>query len=436
MLSERRVLIAEIEKQLGNRNLFWFGTRGDDAISLGEIQNFSGSFTYLNEYQRAGFVASASYENIAKRRVDLDRWDIDDFLFEENVAKFRSILLNAMGNRNAIVPYRPTNFLSALLFARMDTSLSLGLFAPHQRVFEHKPWVETAVTSLNIPTLNPKYIADENQLDNSDLLKDGPIVLRPSRGSGGTGITKVDTVEKLLNAWPKTDEFFATVSKYYSACLSINVGAVVWDDDITIHYPSAQLIGIPYLVARPFGYCGNDFALIKSLDESVIDQIEESTKKIGNWLRAQGYLGAYGVDYMLDKDTLRFTEINPRFQGSTRVSSYISAVNDLPCILLDHIAAFLHLRPNKKTKLSDLVKEMPDIAHVVMHNISGRRKKYNVSDILGKIEKVEDNFRSDVRAISDIPVDNEAIISSLTFYRQVSDDGFSLQDDLCKGFDR
>lgn len=432
MRTQRSRLAGQIADALGPRNLFWFGTRGDDARSLCDLDQFKGSFTILNRPAWLSNSESVSYEDLTGTRVDLDAWDIDDHLFDPPTHQFRRAMLNAMaGQDHAIVPYRPSNFLSALEFARNDRGLSLGLFAGHQHVFEHKPWVESAVKQMGLPMVPWRYIADEEQLDIRDLLADGPVVLRPSRGSGGSGMSKVEDAKGVAEKWPAGEEFFASVAPYLSGCVPLNVGAVVWDRGITLHFPSVQLIGIPECAARPFGYCGNDFASVKEIEPALIDQVEAMTIRIGNWLRLQGYRGAFGIDFMVDRGTALFTEINPRFQGSTRMSAQLSVELDQPCVLMDHIAAMLHLDcPDDRPRLVDQVAEMPARAQVIVHNTSHRASRADTWALTVEARELPGYRGVELTVDPAVICDPDAVLACINLDTPVTRTGYDLRDDI------
>ena len=317
-------MLRQVSAALANRRLVWAGIRGDDAEPLGDLPQFEASYTIINPYSRRLSVDGAAYEDLTGVRVDLETWDIDDHLGAVETATFRRAMLQALSVPSALLPYRPSSFLSAIYFARRDRCLNLGLFGGHQSAFEHKPWVETSIAGLGVPTIPWTYVADEEQLRTEELLRQGPVMLRRSRTSGGEGIVRVDDAEQVRAQWPRVAEAFVSVAPFLEGGPPVNVGATAWHDGVTVHYPSIQLIGIPDCVTRPFGYCGNDFGLAKQLDRRVLDQIESSTTAIGNWLRSYGYRGTFGVDFLVHDGVPLFTEINPRFQGSTHASCQLA----------------------------------------------------------------------------------------------------------------
>lgn len=415
---------------LGDRRLIWAGIRGDDAESLGDVPQFEASFTIINAYDRRPLHASVAYEDATGTRVDLETWDIDDHPDAAATTGFRRGLLRAMSVPSAMLPYRPSQFLSAIAFARQDRCLNLGLSGGQQFAFEHKPWVESAIARLGVPSLGWKYIADEEQFDAERLLDRGPVIVRRSRTSGGEGLVRVDGPDGLAAAWPRGTEGFASVAPYLDDALPVNVGAVVWRDGVSVGLPSVQLIGISECVARPFGYCGNDFARVKGLSDSELDAVEVETVAVGDWLRSQGYRGAFGVDYLVREGLPIFTEVNPRFQGSTRASAQLSVELDEPCLLLEHMAAVLGLARPHQVPLRHRVREMGDLAQVVLHNTASHSLTADTEGLWASLSRLEDDVRMDVALPRGVMAAPGATIARFTFPSALTDTGFDLRGDV------
>lgn len=75
-----------------------------------------------------------------------------------------------------------------------------------------------------------------------------------------------------------------------------------------------QIIGAPWLHARPFGYAGNigPVALAPELQSELI--------RLGEWLTsAFGLVGVYGVDFILHEGRALVIEVNPRYTASIEV---------------------------------------------------------------------------------------------------------------------
>lgn len=424
----RDTLSRLVRKRLDGRQLVFFGTRGDDAEGVGDLPELSAVFSVVAAHRRRTSIQSLALEELTGRRVDLDAHDIDDEPRSAEVVELRRTILRVLSRESVVFTYRPSTFLSAICFARRDRCAYAGLFKEHQSAFEHKPWVESSVRDLGIPCLPWTYIADEDQLETLRYLSDGPVVLRRSRSSGGTGFIRVESRAELEATWPRQDEIFVSVCRYIENAIPTNVGGVVWHDGVTLHPPSVQLIGVPECTDRPFGYCGNDFGAMKDLDVSVIDQMQEVTWRIGIWLSSYGYRGAFGVDFLVDGGRALFTEVNPRFQGVTHLSCQLSAEAGESCIMLEHIAALLGLDSPVSRPLRDQVLEGPDLAHFVLHwkgPSPGIVERERLDDALLEWPEVK---RTDVTCPPDVMVDPGATMARVTVHNRITCSGFELLD--------
>ena len=425
-VSLRRRLVEQVSRRLGDRQLIWFGTRGDDAESLADLPQLTHVFSLTNAYRRQMAIDGHALEDLTSVRVDLDTYDIDDHPRDEATDQFRRDLLGVLSQPSVVVTYRPSTFLSAVCFARQDRCTDLGMFKDHQAAFEHKPWVESAVRELELPRLEWAYIADSEQLRTHRYLADGPVMLRRSRSSGGTGLTLVEDLTELADAWPKLDEAFVSVAPFVPDARPINIGAVVWDDGVSIHPASLQVIGHPALTRRPFGYCGNDFGAFADLDAGTIDAIETSTTRIGEWLRRSGYRGAFGVDYLVKDGVPLFTEVNPRFQGSTHLSAEISVRRDEPCILLEHVAAHLGLERPVRPPLKDYVGAECSRAHLVVHHLGEDPEHLDPHELIRHFIAKPTAVRTDVHTRPSLTTLPGGVVARLTVEDRATTDGFDL----------
>jgi hypothetical protein len=424
----RATLLREVSAALGNRRLVWAGIRGDDAEPLADLPQFEAAYTIINAYSRRLSVDGAAYEDLTGVRVDLETWDIDDHLGAAATATFRRAMLQALSVPSALLPYRPSSFLSAICFARRNRCLSLGLFGGHQAAFEHKPWVETSIAGLGVPTIPWTYIADEEQLRTEEMLRHGAVILRRSRTSGGEGIVRVDDAGQARVQWPHVAEAFVSVAPFLAGGVPVNVGATAWHDGVTTHYPSIQLIGIPDCVTRPFGYCGNDYGLAKQLDRPVLDQIESSTTTIGNWLRSYGYRGTFGVDYLVHDGVPLFTEINPRFQGSTHASCQLAIDAGESCLMLEHLAAILGMAAPRQRPIRELTAEAPPLAHFVVHWVGDEDEHLDPAPLVRLAMAASRTIRAEVLTRPALVTQRGAAIARIVCRDAVTRTGFELAE--------
>jgi len=424
-MNERRARLRFISDRLGRRDVIWGGLRADDIEAISDLPQVAGSFSIVGGKDRGGAVPSVDLEDLSGVRPDLDCWDIEDHLDAEPVHQFREAILRRLIVPTALLPCRASNFLSAILFARRDRCLNLGLFGVHQAIFEHKPWVETMVAALDVPCIEWTYVADEELSRVGRLMSDGPVVLRLSKSSGGAGFAKVEDPRRLAENWPRHPEGVVGVTSYLEGAVPINIGATVWHDGVTMRHPSVQLIGIPGCTSRPFGYCGNDFGLAAELDGTVLDSIEKSVITLGGWLREYGYLGTFGVDFLVHRGRALFTEINPRFQGSTHASSQLSNEADESCLMLDHIAAVLGHDAPPSPALRVAMRDIPAFAHLVVH-WTGDAACVDGSELVPLLHAQPGHCRTDVVAKRSTITEPGGVVIRVTARERMTTSGFDL----------
>lgn len=364
--------LSRISRAIGRRKLVWLGIRGHDAMALRHISQFEDCFAVTAPLEATQLRVDTTLEELTGVRVDLDTYEIDDDQRPELLI-FRGMLLESLNSDCVVATYRPSHFLSNAHFASLQTAEYLGLFKERQAAFEHKPWVETQLARCGVQTIPWRYIAEERRDELSDFMNGEPIILRASRSSGGTGVVLLSHIDELDQSWEVRPDSLIAVGPFLRDCVSINVGACVFPDGtVTVHPASFQLIGIPECTNRRFGYCGNDLALFATLDRNVITALDDMTRRVGRWLWSQNYIGAFGMDVIVDGGRVYFSEINPRFQGSTSLTTTACEEAGESDLLLDHLAACLGLEPDSDTRdrsLLDWVGLLPPVSQVILHNL-------------------------------------------------------------------
>lgn len=423
----RRTVLDFIERALGRRDLIWGGLRSDDIEAISDLKQLAGSFSIIGGHDRGGAIPSVDFEDLSRCRPDLDGWDIEDHLDSPAAHEFREAILMRLIRPTALLPYRPSRFLSSLLFARKDRCLDLGLFSAHQAIFDHKPWVETNVAALGLPHVPWRYVADEEQATVRRMLAAGPVMLRVSRSSGGAGLVRVDHPDRLAESWMHGPEAFMGVTPFLEDALPVNIGATVWHDGVTMHHPSVQLIGIPGCATRPFGYCGNDFAAAARLEDATLDAIEASVVALGGWLRRYNYLGTFGVDFLVHRGVPLFTEINPRFQGSTHASSQLSSEAGESCLFLDHLAAMLGLGAPRPRPLREIARDLPPLAHLVVH-WTGKAACIDAASLAGAFNRLPAACRSDLAAKPAVVTQHGGVVLRHTARARMTATGLDLNE--------
>ena len=423
----RASYIARLSDKIGNRKLVWFGIRGQDAASLLGFGQFQECFAMTAPLGAASLGNDISLEALTGSRVDLDRHDID-LDTREVVRHLRRMLLASLNSESVLCPYRAYYFTSNVHFACSETAELLGLFKERQIPFEHKPWVESNLRAEGVRTIPWRYFAEERRHHLANLLDKGPIVLRASRSSGGTGVALARTPEQIDSRWEPSPDSLIAVAPFLQDATPINVGACVFPDGtVTVHPGSYQLIGLPECTNRDFGYCGNDISLFKQLPDEIVDQVDEMTRTVGRWMGRMGYVGAFGLDCLVQGDDVYFSEVNPRFQGSTALSTAACAEAGLPDVLLDHLAAFLGVDPDPSSApltLREWNGVMPDRAQVILHNLTD--VDVTLANPMGLIPPRNSPVTTELVPLDGSRVEPGAILCRVVVEAPVSTSGYEL----------
>jgi hypothetical protein len=366
----------EIDVALGDRRLIWFGIRGTDAEPLLALPQFQESYAVIAALQAAGLAVSESLEAETGRRVDLDRYDIDDDPSSE-VRHLRRRMTASLSQRNVTMAYRPAEFLNSVHFPNIGSSHLAAMFCARQRAFEHKPWVEQGLREAGVQIVPWRYVSDEDHLLVSRWLKDGPLVLRPSRSSGGEGLVLVEREDDIEIDWPRSRDAFVSVSPFIQDGVPVNLGGCLFPDgSYSIQPPSVQLIGIESCTTRRFGYCGNDFGAVKALGADRLQDLDAMVTRVASWLHSQRYVGAFGLDALVTPSEVWLTEVNARFQGCSLLAARVARECDVPDLYFEHLAAFLGGTASRTPSVVEWADSQPSWSQVIAHNLAAERTEY------------------------------------------------------------
>jgi hypothetical protein len=334
-------------------------------------------------------------------------------------------MLRSFSRPSALIPYRPTALVASAWFPRSDRVLYLGVFHEQQACFEHKPWVETQLSAIGVRTLPWSYYSDDDLILIREAAERGALVLRANRSDGGAGLTLIHEPSELTENWPRHSDGFLAASRFLAPSIPLNVNACVFaGGEVSMHAASVQLIGMPMCTNRRFGYCGNDFGQIRELGVTVLEALDRMVRDVGAWLGRHGYLGAFGIDALLHDGKLYLAELNPRFQGSSRIAAELDAEMNRPDLFLNHIAAFLRLPPPPQIPLSELALGARPRSHVVCHNI----RATNMSRVRTDLDSLP--LPCTLIPAAEITVEPEGILLDCLIDRVITSDGMSLLPDV------
>jgi hypothetical protein len=367
-----------------------------------------------------GGVVDHCLERRTRHRPDLDTYHIDNDRGPA-VSELRRLALDVLGDACVVLTYRPTRLLTDVLFPRTGTARYLGLFQGHQQAFEYKPWVETELAQSGIQTLGWQYYADSE----SHLIGEAAhaqLVVRASRTDGGAGVALFDKKDEHL---PSHDDAFIAASQFLAGAIPLNINACVFPDgSVTLHGPSLQLIGVPSCTQRPFGYCGNDYEAFWKLDPPIVDEFTTMSIQCGKWLCSKGYIGAFGVDALVKDGSVYLTEVNARFQGSSRCSALNDAAAGVPDLCLCHIAAHFGIYPTKPEAIATPASQASDAcaAHIVVHTW-GRES----TQVLG-LPSLDREFQVALFPANDIRLEPDAILFTILSSESITQDGYTVTE--------
>lgn len=420
----------QIAERLGNRQLIWFGVRGSDAKSLLELEQFSWCFSIIAPLGAPNLRGEVCLESLLHHRVDLNTPPSPDADSSEELGILYQRLLQACEVPSVLITYRPTTLLSSVYFARAASVEYLGMFHERQIAFESKPWVESALSREGLRMVPWRYITNYDRTLLLEAVAQAPQVLRASRTSGGAGITLIRNQSEVPDQLTAYDERLVAMAPYLYPNIPLNINACVFPSgEITLHGPSLQLVGIPCCTSRTFAYCGNDFAQVRDLDQSLLDSLEAMALTTGRWLHRMGYIGAFGIDALVYEGDLYLSEINPRFQGSSAVAARLDAQIGLPDIFTSHLAAFLGLDAPPQIHVRDLAHEQEQVAQIYCHNVKSD-EVHRSSQIPPKVGQLVPQLLPSPT----VTVAPEAILFKVVVKGPVTENGLSLigdyQDDL------
>jgi len=373
--------LNEIREALKGRDIVWFGTRGIDALGLYPLARpalITAQIAPVPFNQLQG----AEQDNLELRsrlRRDLDLYDLDRDPGLDAVG-LKTEFLTRINAPVVLVAYRAMELLCRPSFCH-PTLVMATPFYLLQRQFEYKPWVEQQLLGLEgVPVLKSVFVRDGDIDAIASFLSNGPSVGRCSTGAGGSGVFPFATEEEYFERLPNHPDGFVGLTPLLDRAAPLNVNACVYSTgEVAVFGTSFQLIGVRGLTRRTFGFCGNDFGAASVIPPETCNRIERCAEAVGQWLFQYGYRGVFGLDILWNDSRLYVTEVNPRFQASTPLSSSINQALGFPDPMTEHIAAFLGLGAPRKVQVSEQIRACGElrgsipIAQVVHRNISTTR---------------------------------------------------------------
>lgn len=218
----------------------------------------------------------------------------------------------------------------------------LNTQAKLNRLFESKLSQFEALSKSNVNF--PKTIITKvNEIDFEYLKKELelPFVLQYNRGHTGDGTLIIQSKEDLKQLEIDFPERTVKISKYIDSSLMYNCNVCITNKNNYIAGINYQITGVKELTNKDRATVGNDFSNFAGINENVISKLKDEIQKISDNMRKNGYLGLYGVDFIIKDEEVFIIEINARQTQSIPFLTKLQFMQNEVPLLLMHVAQFL-----------------------------------------------------------------------------------------------
>lgn len=306
-------------------------------------------------------------------------------------------------------------------------------------MLNRKSWVRRQLKRLGVPVIPGSEIRlAPGQYPILAKRHGLPLVVSLDHSAAGCGVHLVHD-EADFRALAEAHRGAAASVMQFIDGRSLSMAAVRTPEAVLLGEASLQVIGQPGLTNLSFGWCGNDFSGTH-LQEREVEQMRAIQSRVGDWLGdlrvgdERGFRGIFGIDFISDGRNVYFTEINPRFLGTTALmADRQQELGRIP-------VSFLHMVPflPEMTVDEEFVAEYNgsaeplDVAQLCLHNVAGEDMvvkaalepgRYRFDDaglaFLGPAERL-----SQTEAYDEIVISGEVPVEGTHLLRQ--------SDEICK----
>lgn len=196
-------------------------------------------------------------------------------------------------------------------------------------------WVSRCVPTLPAITISASNLSFQN-IEHCLGCSDRYIVQK-NRSSGGFGTYILSTDNGMLNVLRQNPHTLFMVSPYIHKGFSVNVNAIIGQNDIIVFPPSVQISEVN---KERILYHGADYLAADFIQDSDLKKLREYTDIILSHVKLLGYLGILGIDFIITPDEIYFLEINPRYQASSFLINFALHNSNLPSLSQICLSAF------------------------------------------------------------------------------------------------
>ena len=245
-------------------------------------------------------------------------------------------------------------------------------------MLNRKTWVRRQLKKLGVPVIpGSEVFLAPHQFDGLVRRYGLPLVVSLDQSAAGSGVHLVHDQADFRALAEAHRGAAASVMRFIDG-RSLSMAAVRTDNSVLLSEPSLQVIGQPGLTNLSFGWCGNDFSGAH-LDEHDVAQMRMIQTQVGEWLGDLcigghcGFRGIFGIDFVSDGRSIYFTEVNPRFLGTTALmADRQQELGRIPVSFL-HMVPFLpEISVDEEFAAEYNAETQPlDVAQLCLHNVAG-----------------------------------------------------------------
>ncbi len=312
-----------------------------------------------------------SSEKTSRVRTDSSMEELQPFL-EESIRR-----LHENFPESYVLCYQSSRELERL--AREYPSIRImNPAAAITEMLNRKTWVRRQLKQLGVPVIpGSEVFLDPHQFDDLARRYGLPLVVSLDHSAAGSGVHLVHDAADFRALAEVHRGAAASVMRFISG-RSLSMAAVRTEEAVLLGEPSLQVIGQPGLTNLSFGWCGNDFSG-SHLQEHEIEQMRSIQTRVGEWLGDLcvgghcGFRGIFGIDFISDGQSIYFTEVNPRFLGTTALmADRQQELGRIPVSFLHMVPFLREINVDEEFVAEYNADTRPlDVSQLCLHNVAG-----------------------------------------------------------------
>lgn len=209
-------------------------------------------------------------------------------------------------------------------------------------------WLSRYIPTLPAITISASNLSFQN-IEHC-LCYSEKYVVQKNKSSGGFGTYILSADNGMLTELRQNPHTLFIVSPYIPKGFSVNVNAIIGQNDIIVFPPSVQISEVN---KERILYHGADYLAADFIQESDLRKLQKYTDIILSHVKLLGYLGIIGIDFIITPDEIYFLEINPRYQASSFLINIALHENNLPSLSQMCLSAFYET-DSHMTKINNL----------------------------------------------------------------------------------